>query len=291
MKTLPVAALLCTLALCASAQDILPAPASIHAEGVPPIEKATADRIGQYTQFRGKPLAAWHPARREMLVAFRAGNTTQIHLLRTPMGGLEQLTDYPDPARAASFEPRRGDYIVFLRDAGGDEATQVYRMDLPSRQVVRLTNPEEKHGIAGWNNAEDALLLISTQLDRTAQGGRRDNVSSDLYAFDPAHPQDRRKIATLPGAGWFGFDWSPDDRTLVAVDYKSIEDSEVWTIDVATGERRKVLPLPGEKAASFEDVEWSHDGKGGIRPPRRLVQHGCVRTQRGRIVANLPVGV
>jgi hypothetical protein len=84
--------------------------------------------------------AGWHPVNREMLVATRARNSTQMHRLAAPMGKLEQLTDFPDPVRVASFEPKNGAYLVFSKDIGGSEQTQVFRLDLDKATNTQLTD-------------------------------------------------------------------------------------------------------------------------------------------------------
>lgn len=244
------------------APAVLTPPAALHLENVPPIPKALAERIGPYTEFRGKPIVAWHPRERAMIVAFRTGNTTQLHRLGAPLGPLEPLTDGPDPVRHGVYEPRHGDYLLFARDSGGNEAAQIYRMDLPGRARTLLTDPREKHALGPWNHAQDAVLVLSTQLDKTAAGGHRQAVTVDVWRMDPMKPAEKRKIASLPGGGWYAFDWSPDDRTLVATNYLSATQSEVWLLEVASGERTRVLPRPGDSArASYDDVHWSRDGK------------------------------
>ena len=95
------------------------------------------------------------------------------------MGTLTPLTDFPDPVGRATFEPKRGDYLVYARDTGGNEAAQLYRYDFANRETTLLTDPAEKHAFGAWNHARDALLLISTQLDKTAGATKRETVTTD----------------------------------------------------------------------------------------------------------------
>ncbi len=240
----------------------------LSAEGIPPISQELAQRVAGYNDFRPRTLVDWHPLKREMLVSTRTeGTTVQLHLLRKPMGELEPLTDFPDPVRTARFEPKKGDYIVFEKDEGGSEASQLYRLDLNTRKVTLLTNPQEKHGLGEWNNAGTRVLMASTQLDKTAGSERRTEVTTDIALLDPLNPDTKKKITSLPGGGWFAFQWSPDDRTLIAMDYKSANESSVWLIDVATGKRRQLLPSPGEKSAEpalYTNFYFTRDGKSVI---------------------------
>lgn len=237
----------------------------LTAEGIPPISAESVRRAALYNDFRPRTLLDWHPARREMLLATRTkGVATQLHLLRKPMGELEQLTDFPDPVRHARFEPKQGLYLVFEKDEGGSEANQVYRLDLADRKVTLLTDVKEKHHAGPWNHAQDRLLLASTQLDKTAGPGRRTEITTDLWLLDPLKPDTRRKIASLPGGGWGGFKWSPDDRNVLATNDKSANESSVWLIEAANGSRRQILPTrdtPASLTVSYGDVHFTKDGK------------------------------
>ena len=72
-----------------------------------------------------------------------------------------------------------------------------------------------------------------------------------------------RRIATLPGTGWGDATFSFDDRRLALVEYKSVNESYVWVMDVATGERRRVLPATASNAPiASADLNFSRDGKG-----------------------------
>ena len=230
--------------------------------GMPPIEQAIADRAAKYADFRGRAFRGWHPSGESMLVAYREKNTTQVWTLDKPMGELRQLTDFAEPVRGATYERRAGKYVLFARDAGGSEATQVFRMDLPGKTVTQLTDPSMRHSPAGFNRAEDRYLIVSTQLDKTAVGGTRNEVSSELALIDPLNPNDAKNIASLPGGGWGDFDFAPDDKTIVCQNYKSATESEIFLINVLNGKTTKLLPGVGETPSSYGDVAFSHDGKG-----------------------------
>ncbi len=56
-------------------------------------------------------------------------------------------------------------------------------------------------------------------------------------------------------------DWAPDDRTLLAVEFVSINESYLWLVDVASGEKKELTPRGGEKVF-YAPVGFSADGKG-----------------------------
>ena len=239
--------------------------ANLVVQGIPPIPRSVADEVARYNDFRGHGFVDWHPVRREMLVSHRkaGGNTTQIYRLTSPLGELEPLTDFADPVRNASYDPIAGDAIVFERSSGGDEAAQIYRLDLATKQVTVVSEPDLRNDMQGWMHKSSHLFYLSAPLDRTASGGTRAEIAQTLTLVDPAHPETRRKLAELPGGGWSVGDVSWDDRRLTLTRYLSAGESQVWLLDIASGERRQLLPAPGStgKSAHFA-AAWKRDGSG-----------------------------
>ncbi len=235
---------------------------NLKADGMPPLPASIAAKVAPYTEFRGHGFVDWHPKQKAVLVRHReaGANIAQIYQLAAPGGTLERLTDFPDVVSAASYEPVHGKYMVYARDTGGNEATQIYRMDLPSKTSTLLSRPEERSA-ASWNHKGDRLLIASVPLDRTAKEGKRAEVTTHISLVDPLQPQARVELADLPGGGWGNFNFSADDRRIAALQYRTPSDSDVFLIDAKTGSKTKILPKQGEPAAGFGDMEWSKDGK------------------------------
>ncbi len=234
-------------------------------QGIPPIPASVVQDVARYADFRGHAFVDWHPARPEMLVSHRkaGASTPQLYRLTAPMGELEQLTDFAEPVWQASYEPRTGDSIVFERSTGGDEAAQIYRLDMATRQVTVVSEPGMRNNLAGWLNLSSRLIYSSVPLDRTAAGGRRAEIVQTLTVVDPANPNGRRKLAELPGAGWDVGGASWDDRRLVLSRFYSANHSEIWLLDLASGERTRVLPAPGSTdKAVYLAVAWKRDNSG-----------------------------
>jgi len=262
----PFAAALAFLATAVFAQtpaEVVAPNANLLIEGIPAIPQSLATRVGGYSDFRGHSFADWHPARREMLVSHRAAgsNVNQLFLLAAPGASAERLTDFPEPISNGSFEPRRGRFVIYSRDTGGNEASRVYRLDLDTRASTLLSDPETRSE-AVWNEAGTRLLIGSVPLDRTAQGGRRDQIGATLTLVDPLKPNDRRVVAELPGTGWFDFTFSRDDKWLVMIRYISRTETEVWRIEVASGKRERLLPSAKDATAraTYFDPQFSPDG-------------------------------
>jgi Tol biopolymer transport system component len=234
--------------------------ANLKADGMPGIAASIADKVAPYTEFRGHSFVDWHPKERQMLVRHReaGANTAQIYRLNSPGGILEKLTDFPDPVSDASFDPVHGNYIVYARDSGGNEATQIFRMDLGSRVSTLLSEPDQR-STSSWTHRGDHLLISSVPLDRTTKVGKRDDLVTTLTLLDPHKPEQKRHLTDLPGGGWEGYSFSPDDQQLAALQYRTPSDSDVYLINVQTGRKEKILPLRNTTQAGFGGVLWSHD--------------------------------
>ena len=66
----------------------------------------------------------------------------------------------------------------------------------------------------------------------------------------PALPGDRL-VAQVEGGGWAPLDWSPDDQRLLVVNYVSVTESYLWSVDVAKGEKTLLtitLTYPSKEA-------------------------------------------
>ena len=252
--------LIAALASDAQGADMLTPNANLKADGLPPIPAELAAKVAPYTEFKPATAVSWHPQKRELIVARRAGNTTQLHRVAAPGAELVQLTDYAEPVRDGGFWPKAPNVLVFTRDAGGNEQQQIYRLDAGASEPVLLTDATRKNELVGITHARDRLLVESTDLDKT---GRREDPTVDLSLVDPLEPTKRRKLATLPGTGWGDITFSFDDRRLALVEYKSVNESFVWLMDAASGERRRVLPATATSAPiASADLNFSGDGKG-----------------------------
>ena len=261
---------LALLAACATAPGplatVAPNP-NLVIQNIPAVPQSLADAVARYTDFRGHGFVDWHPTQREMLVSHRkaGANTAQLFRLSNPLSEGQQLTDGLDPVTRASYEPKAGRYVVFERAAGGSEVGQLFRLDLsqPGAAAQLLTRPDERHSLEGWLRQSGQMIFASVPIDRTAQGGTRAKISTTLSLMDPEKPDSRRKMAELDGGGWFGATPSPDERVIALTRYLSANESQLWMLDVASGQPRQLLPAVGSKEApaTYFPAAFSRDGR------------------------------
>jgi len=221
-------------------------------QNIPPVASSIAERANRYTEFRTANLFDWHPLRREMLIGTRFGDTVQVHEVRMAGGARTQLTFFPDRVAGASYHPHQGDYFVFEKDVGGGEWFQFYRYDVASGEIALLTDGKSRNLGPTWSNQGERIAYSST---------RRNGTDLDFYLMNPADKSTDRLLTENQGGGWGIADWSPDDRTLLAVEEISVNESYLWLVEVSSGNKTLLTPKGAEKIA-YTPVGFSADGKG-----------------------------
>ena len=235
----------------AQAPVISPTP-NLVADGIAPIPASIAAEVRRYTEYRSANLVDWHPTRRELMISTRFGNAPQLHLVKSPGGARTQLTFADEPITNARYQPGEGRYFVFLRDTGGNEFAQLYRYDVQDGRITLLTDGGRSQNSLGvWSHKGDRLAYTTT---------RRNGADRDVHVMDPANPQTDRQVLQASGGGWDVRAWSPDDRTLLVVEEISIEESHLWLVDIATGQRTPLTPA-GERV-SYGLAVFARDGRG-----------------------------
>ena len=240
--------------------QVLAPNANLKAENIPAVSMALVNAVDPYTEFRTHSFAGWHPTKPHMLVRHRekGADLAQLYWLREPGGALEKITDFSEPVGAAALNPVHGNYLVYGSSKGGSEAARIYRYDLESKVSTLLSSPNERSAFT-WSNHGEKILVASVPIDSTASQGTRTEVATTITLVDPLQVAPQRELASLPGGGWGGFRFSPDDKHIASILYRSPSDSEVWILDSENGKRERVLPRPGESSAGYGDVRWSKD--------------------------------
>jgi dipeptidyl aminopeptidase/acylaminoacyl peptidase len=239
------------VSLSAESPDIVPGE-NLVAQGIPRIPAALADAVRPYTEVRSASFASWHPLRREMLVLTRFAETNQVHWVRMPGGDRRQVTFFSDRVSAAAFGPTREDSFVFSKDVGGGEFFQLYRYDVSTGAVTLLTDGKSRNLIGPWSRKGDRIAYTST---------RRTGADTDVYVMDPEKPKSDRCLAEMHGGGWVPTDWSPDDSQIAVLEEVSVSQSDIWLLDVATGQKRRVTSSANAGKIAYGDARFSSDGR------------------------------
>jgi dipeptidyl aminopeptidase/acylaminoacyl peptidase len=246
------ATLACSLSLAvpSPAQTTVAPNEHLVATGIPPISRALADAVGRYAEFRSATLWGWHPTRREIVIGTRFADVVEAHAVAFPGGDRRQLTFFPDRVELALWQPSAGAYLLLQRDVGGSEFNQLYRFDPSTGTATLLTDGVSKNDFGVWSTAGTRIAYTST---------RRNKTDTDIYVMNPSTPSTDRLVAQVDGGGWTPLAWSPDDQTLLAIHFVSVNESSLWLVDVAHGTLTPVT-LPSTPI-SYAGGRFSPDGR------------------------------
>ncbi len=233
-------------------------------DGVP-LEAVNADpELPLLLESRSASFADWL-ADGSMVISTRFGNTAQLHRVRTPLGMREQFTFKAEPISAAIAHPYDANRLLYLKDNGGDERMQVWLRDLATGDERLLTDGRSRHGQPVFARDGRRIAL---------HGNARDGAANDLYLLDIDTPAAPRLLLAGGSDALYVQDWSLDDRQLAVIRYRSITDSELFLLDVNTGEQVRVEPAsaPGSSgnaagnrsggSVSVAQARFAHDGRG-----------------------------
>ncbi len=223
-------------------------PDNLVADGLPPIPPELRADAGRYLEFRAAAMQGWHPQRREMLIATRFADTTQLHLVKMPGGDRRQLTFGAEPVAGGSFRPKTGEFIVFAQDSGGGEFYQLFRYDFADGRTTILTDGKSRNSAPRWARSGNQFAYTST---------RRTGKDTDIYTMNPDDPKTGKLVLERAGGGWSVSDWSWDATQLLLTEFISAGESHTHLLDLASG---KVTPLTPEKAV-HEGAKFSRDGQ------------------------------
>lgn len=225
---------------------------NIEAVGVPPIPLSLAREVQRYTTGYGLPLAGWDPARREIWLKNITSDSASVFRVTEP-GVASQPTLYiPAGVYDLYYQPQCH-YLVYNQDTNGNEAFQMYLYDLATHKRVLLTDEKSRNTEPVWSNAGDRIIFSASPA-----GGN--GVS--LNVINPLDPKTNHLLAQSPGTYFKVYDWSPDDRQAVFVDYLSNTVSTFSLIDVATGEKTLLSPKREKVDDYYDSPQFSRDGKG-----------------------------
>ena len=225
--------LLCAIGIQAQDKKNLVLPnENLIAENIVPISKELAQKVKKYAESRGASLVSVHPTKKEIIVSTRFASTNQLHKVVQPMGARKQITFFDEPIAGAVYEPTKGDYLIYSRDAGGNEFGQLYKLDLKTLQSTLLTDGgRSQNGNITWKKDGSGFFFTSTKRN----GGDR-----DIYYMNPNDPNTTKLILEVKGGGWNIQDISEDGKQLIIGESISANESHLWLLDVPTAKLTEI---------------------------------------------------
>ncbi len=241
----PFLVAIATFAAVPAAAQVAP-PAAITADGVPAIPTELLDSVRPYLEARSASPVDWNPVDRSLLISTRFANVAQLHSVARPMADRRQITFEADRVGNAHYSPS-GDTLVVQKDVGGGEFFQLYT--LKDGRLSLLTDGKSRNQFGAFS--ADGRLIGYTSTRRTG-------ADNDIYVMDPRDPKSDRLVAQLTGGGWGLVDFAPDGRRALVRNYTSIQKSDLYDLDLASG---RLTPLSDLKATvAYGDAAYAPDG-------------------------------
>jgi len=243
--------ILCLQGASAQADEVAPGP-NLVTEGIPKVPASLARTVQRYTNGYGLPLAGWDAAKQEIWIKDLKSDSTVVYRVAAPDGATKPMLYIPTGVYDLYYQPQ-GKYLVYNRDTNGNEAFQMYLYNIETSKRALLTDGKSRNTEPVWSNAGDRIIFSSSPA-----GGK--GVS--LSVMNPLDPQTNHLLAQSSGTYFKAYDWSPNDRQAVFVDYVSNTTSVLWLIDVGTGEKTLLSPKKETPDDYYDSPQFGKDGKG-----------------------------
>jgi dipeptidyl aminopeptidase/acylaminoacyl peptidase len=209
----------------------------------PPFEQFFAFR-------RFYPIAQFTPDGKRVLFVSNMSGQYNLWSAAIDGGWPEQLTTFTDNA-VRSIAVRSDGTILFQADRDGDEFHQLYRIPADGGWPEQLTNlPQVQHEITPGAWAPDGSGFVFSANSRTPQ-------DSEVFFWRDGEDEPRQ----LHGEGMYALaaSFSPDSKSILAVDIRANTDLSIHVVDT-NGGGREVTPHEGD--VKFVPGPWAADGSG-----------------------------
>jgi dipeptidyl aminopeptidase/acylaminoacyl peptidase len=167
-----------------------------------------------------------------------------------------QRTFYDERVSFVSWSPK-GDAIAFGKDAGADEHDQLFVVDAADGSIDRLTNrPDAIHLWGGWSPDGEQIAFAANR----AESSRFDIYTMAVGGEGESADAEAELVSRSDEDGFLGVEgWSPSGDRLVVAKAAASSDSDLFVVDVATGEREHVTPHEGH--VGYHEPVFGPDGE------------------------------
>lgn len=223
---------------------------------------ANADGTGERRLLDQSVLDAnpsFSPDSRWVVFTSRRHGSDDIYRVRTDGTSLERLTDDPAFDDQAVLSPD-GNHVAFVSSRTGQ--ADIWLLDMRTRQLRNLTNHPGGDYRPAWSPDGQSIAFTS---DRDTAGARESTGANfaprqmtQIYVMRADGSSPRRLASGERPVG--GASWSPDGRAIVFYEAATedwqvlsrtfpgvVAQSQIVTIDVATGTRTALTSGPGRK--------------------------------------------
>lgn len=220
-------------------------------EGIPEIPTELSERLEQYQNVRSATFAGWRADGKGMYIITRFGETGQVHFVESPGAYRRQLTFFKEPIGGIAVRPiAKEEGFLYSRDIGGNENYQIFFYNMSDGSSRLLTDGKSRNGDFSWSNDGNKFCFTSN---------KRNGKDIDIYLADFNKPNDAKMIFESNGH-WGVLDFSPNDKQMLIYNYISINESNVYLLNLSDLKYEKLINYTDKVAMS--NAKFSKDGKG-----------------------------
>ncbi len=198
----------------------------------------------------GRP--TWSPDGKSIAFISNMSGRNNIWVVSAEGGWPTQLTVSDQREALPAWSPD-GKWIAYQSDYDGDELWDIFLISPKTGKVVNLTNTREISEIDPTWSPDGRYLayLVKPKTSAAYEIDIYDTLMREVKHLTTGTPQDKRNSNPV---------WSKDGKYIVYTQEQAKgTDSNIFIVDVATGQSTLLTPHEGEKIYSNHDI--SPDGK------------------------------
>jgi len=213
------------------------------------VEAQSQYNIQRYMNIRWASRPTFSPDGSQLAFLTNITGTAQIWRISAEGGWPDQLTFFDDRVSFVQWSPT-DELLVFGKDVGGNERTQLYVMPSDGREIINLSNlPHAIHHFGGWSHDGRWIAFSSN---------RRNPAFFDVYIQD-INSRKTRLVYQQDGSN-FAAGWSPNDQYLLIWRLNSSFDQDLFLLELKT--QRVTHLTPHQGLVRYSNVNWAPEGKG-----------------------------
>jgi dipeptidyl aminopeptidase/acylaminoacyl peptidase len=224
-------------------------------DGVPKVPKEFGKIYDDVKGSSSSEVLGWNAHKLELRILHFAESSREIQAVTGPGEKAKKLFEIsPEKGWVYSYYfDRQGNNLVYNVDVDGNEQFQFYFYDTSTQKSVRLTDGKSRNVEPIWSRNGNYVVWGATPEGETGM---------ELHVSDPLHPEMLKRVVSSSGTPLEAFDWSPDDRYIIYVEYLSLRnDTRLWLVEVSSGKKELLAPLNSKESSYYGSPVFSSDGR------------------------------
>ncbi len=205
--------------------------------------------IEQYLNIRSATAPTVSPDSKFIAYLTDITGTNQVWKVGIDSGCPEQLTFFDERVQFISWNPEDENWILFVKDMGGNEHTQLFLLKSDGSKIRRLTHKDNViYNFGAWSEDGTMFAFASNERNRAFFDVYVMNIKTGKAELVWQNDGNNSVVA-----------WSPDNKYILVSQNRSSFDNDLYLIEYET---KKVYNItPHTEPARYIGAEFSKDSK------------------------------